>query len=156
MPEEKERGEEHVTLLKEGQFKHTHRDKNGKIISVRYIKNLKLNAGKKATAQHLGGIINKPFKYLQIGTGTTAAKVTDTTLENFHDEALATVTYEDDYKFIISHTFGPYGAKVDITEDAVANDLRANSPALLCRTVYTAEEIEIGETLEVEYSAAVE
>lgn len=155
MPEqEKERGE-HVTLLKEGQFKHTHRDKNGKIISIRHIENTKLDAGKKATAQHLGGIINKPFKYLQIGTGTTAAKVTNTALENFLDEALATVTYEDDYKFIISHTFTASG-HVEITEDAVANDERANSPALLCRTVYAAEVLEIGETLEVQYSAAVE
>lgn len=137
--------------LKDGIFRTTHRDKNGEIINRRIIKNTKLNKGREMLAKLLNGVSVAPFTYLQIGSGTTAALAINEELETFYEDAAATCTYEANYKAKFATTFGPFAVDIDITEYGVANNDIASSPEMLCRTVDDAEEMLIGESLDVEY-----
>jgi len=137
--------------LKDGVFRTTHRDKNGKIINRRIIKNTKLNKGREMLAKLLNGVSVTPFTWLQIGSGTTAALAANEELETFYEELAATCTYEANYKAKFATTFGPFAADIDITEYGVANNDIASSPDMLCRTVDDAEEMLMGESLDVEY-----
>lgn len=139
--------------LKDGVFRTTHRDKNGKIINRRIIKNTKLNKGREMLAKLLNGVSVAPFTYLQIGSGTTAALATNEELESFAYEHAATCTYESNYKAKSAWLFDPPFpvGPTEITEYGVANGAHATNPDMLCRTVDVAEEIDFGETLQVEY-----
>ena len=68
--------------------------KDGTIKDYREVENLILDAGKAQVAALIGGIDNTPFKYMGIGTGTTPAVGSDTTLENEIKRKAATITRE--------------------------------------------------------------
>lgn len=56
--------------------------RKGKVIDHREVTfDLVTNIGKAALAGLINGVVTTPFKYVAIGTGTTAANVADTTLE---------------------------------------------------------------------------
>ena len=56
--------------------------RDGKVIDRRHLKgNIICNTGKAAVAARVGGIAEDAFDYIAVGTGTTAAAATDTTLE---------------------------------------------------------------------------
>jgi len=56
-------------------------DRKGRVIEERRIRNLIVNVGKAQIAGLINGIVTSPFKYVAIGTGTTAESSSDTGLE---------------------------------------------------------------------------
>lgn len=108
--------------------------RNGEV--VREIKNLVVTSGKALVAANLQGNNVSPVTYMALGTGTTAADVTDTTLESELDRnALTTsggtvsgavVTYET--------TWAPGDGTGAITEAGLFTD--STGGIMLARTVF--------------------
>ena len=146
-----------MSLKLTGTYNITHRDKKGNILNQRTSTNTITNTGKIAISKLINGVVPcTSFTYLQIGEGTTTPTTSDTTLETFNAEAAASCTYESLYKAKLAYTFTPAGRPVDITEYGVFDGASAGSPDMLSRIVETAESVGVGETLEVEYTIAVE
>lgn len=126
------------------------RDENGNIESTEKLRNMIVNAGKTEAAKLLiAASGSKPFKYLQIGTGTTSPTVSDTALETFDQEALAsTCEYEPDYKWKLANTFS-FTSTTLVTESCIANDLVANVPDMFSRQTFSTKTMVAGKTLEV-------
>ena len=126
------------------------RDENGNIESREKTRNMIVNAGKTEAAKLLIAVAGtKPFKYLQIGTGTTSPTVTDTALQTIDQEALATTCeYEADYKWKLAVTFS-FTVTTLVTESCIANDLVASAPDMFSRQTFSAKTMVSGKTLEV-------
>jgi len=130
------------------------RDKEGKIKDRQKIKNVVVNKGKELMAKLLNGVSTKYFRYIQIGTGTTAPSNTDTALEAFYAEKEASCSYQSDFKAVFSATF-TFGETVTITESGVFNDAKAASPDMLCRQTFAGKTYSSGESLEVVWTITI-
>ena len=133
-----------------------HRNSEGKLIEERDVKNLVTNAGFAALAGlALVDVGGTAFDYIAIGTGSTAANVTDTTLgteiaANGGQRAAGTGTRvtttvtNDTAQLVLTYTFtGSYA----VTEAGVLN--ASSSGTLLCRQVFSAINVVSGDTLTV-------
>ena len=100
-----------------GQLTIVLRDVNGRIRETYCINNLITTAGKNLVAQMFTGAVQeKPDLLIAIGSGVSAANVSDTTLEDQRDEIAATTT-------------GPKTVEQDGVEKVVAT-VTATLPAL--------------------------
>lgn len=118
--------------------------------------NLITNTGKAAIAGRIGDVGSvAAFGWIAVGTGTTAAAATDTTLETeITDSGLAraastnsrvtTDTTDDTIQFVRSFTVT--GTKA-VTESGVLN--AASSGVLGCRQVFSAINVVNGDTLQI-------
>lgn len=122
----------------------------------RNIRNLITSAGKAGIASRINGAGSEAaFTYIEVGTGTTAANVADTTLETaITDSGLArvnatasrvTTTVTNDTAQLTT-TFTVSGTKA-VTESGVFN--ASSSGVLLCRQVFSAINVVSGDSLSV-------
>jgi len=65
---------------------------NDELVEVKEFPNLVVNAGKSEVAKLISGLSTTPFKYIAIGTGTTAETASDTALQTEVQRAEATVS----------------------------------------------------------------
>ena len=131
-----------------------HRDKTGKVIDKDQVENVITKAGiAAAAALLLADVAEDAFDYIAIGTGTTAASSSDTTMETeTHREAAAgsrtTDTITNDTAHL-EHTFSGYSGTESITEAGALN--AASGGDLLNRQVFTAKNVDwdAGDTLTI-------
>lgn len=120
------------------------------------IANLITSAGKAGAASRVNGSGSEAaFTYIEVGTGTTAADVANTTLETaITDSGLArvnatasrvTTTVTNDTAQLTT-TFSVSGTKA-ITESGLLN--AASTGVLLCRQVFTAINVVSGDSLTI-------
>jgi len=121
------------------------------------------NAGKAGVASRINGAGSVPaFTYIAIGTGTTAAALTDTTLEAEITDAggerasatctrVTTDVTDDTAQDVV--TFNFTGTKA-VTEAGVLS--AASSGVLLCRQVFTAVNVASGDSLQITFKVDVD
>ena len=114
----------------------------GKILQEEEKCNLIVNDGLEKVAKLLNGVSSTYFRAIGIGTGTTGAVNADTSLEIEFTRALATLSYEADYKakFIKTFSFGS-GVAEDITEAGIFDSDTVSGSTMLARTTFTAKSI---------------
>lgn len=145
-----------------GFFRLEVRDKEGNLKhDTGWIQNLITNAGLAGLASRINGDGSEAaFTYLAVGTGTTAANATDTTLETeIVDSGLAraagtasrTTTTQTNDTARLTKTFSVTGTKA-VTEIGILN--AGSSGTLLCRQVFTAVNVQNGDSLAVTYDVA--
>jgi len=129
---------------------------DGKVKEVRKIKNLITNAGLAAMAALvLNDVVEDDFDYIAVGIGTTAANVTDTTLETeIADSGLSrvastgsrsTTTVTNDTAELTT-TFSVTGTKA-VTEAGILNAGAAGD--LLAHQVFGAINVVSGDTIQI-------
>lgn len=146
-----------------GHFDIVVRGKDGKIKDTRKARNLVTTTGKAGVAARVNDVgTPAAYTYIAVGTGTTAADVTDTTLEaEIVDSGLArasatpSVTTTDTMNdtAVLTHTFSVTGSKA-VTEAGVLN--AASVGTLLARSVFAAVNVISGDSLQVVYSIDVD
>lgn len=136
--------------------------RNGEVIDSREIKNLIVTAGKAGMASRLNGSGGEAaFTYLAVGIGTGAAAAGDTTLgSEITDSGLAraaatvsrvtTTVTNDTARLVYSWTVS--GTKA-VTEAGAFNASSAGT--LLGRQVFSAINVESGDTLQLTYDFAI-
>ena len=132
--------------------------RNGKVLSHKVIENTITNTGKAEVANLIGNVSSPTaFTYLAVGTGTTAASATDTTLQTeITDSGLGraaatvsrvtTTTTNDTLQLYKS--FSVSGSK-SITEAGVLN--ASSLGTLLGRQVFSADSVVSGDTYNLTY-----
>ena len=137
--------------------------RNGKPIEQRVIENLVVNAGLAGAASRLNAAGGEAaFDYLAVGTGTTAANATDTTLETeITDSGLAraqdasptreTTAVTNDTA-VLDYTWTASGTKA-VTEAGIFN--AASSGTMLARQTFAAINVVSGDTLKITYKIQV-
>jgi len=130
--------------------------RDGKLIAFEVGKNLITNAGFAAGAARVGGISMDAFDYVAVGTGTTAADVTDTALESeITDSGLAraqdaapsrSTTSVTNDTLEINYTWTVSGSKA-ITEAGLLNAAAAGT--LFARRVFSAYNVVSGDTFAI-------
>jgi hypothetical protein len=141
-----------------GEMHIIHRDKNGKEIERRVIKNLIVDAGLAGMASRLNGAgAEAAFTYLAVGTGTTAAAAGDTGLgTEITDSGLAraaatatreTTTATNDTA-TLDKTWTASATKA-VTECGAFN--AASAGTLLGRQVFAAINMTSGNSLQITY-----
>lgn len=114
----------------------------GKILQEEEKCNLIVNDGLERVAKLLNGVSSTYFRAIAIGTGTTSATNSDTALETEYTRALATLSYEADYKAKFTKTFAfASGVSEDITEAGIFDSETASGSTMLARTTFTAKSV---------------
>lgn len=145
-----------------GRFRLQVHSKDGRLkYDSGWLKNLITNAGLAGLASRINGDGSEAaFTYLAVGTGTTAANAADTTLETeIADSGLAraagtasrTTTTQTNDTARLTKTFSVTGTKA-VTEIGILN--AGSSGTLLCRQVFTAVNVQNGDSLAVTYDVA--
>lgn len=141
-----------------GWFEIANRDSRGFIKDGRVVHNLITSAGKAGMASRLGGSGSEAaFTYLAVGTGTTAAAVTDTTLQTELSTAglarasatasrVTTSVTNDTAQLLYSWSVSGTAA---VTEAGILN--AASVGVLLCRQVFSAVNVVNLDTLQLTY-----
>ncbi len=128
--------------------------RNSRVIAAVSVHNLTTTIGKEIAAKLLGGITSRVFNYIQIGSGTTAAVIGDTTLVTFYKEKVGAATYVSpsilNINAIIDVT-----STVSLTEAGLFDDVLANAPDLLARVVFTAVAAVSGDKFNVTWQVTV-
>jgi len=154
---------EENTSLK-GWFKIDHFDTHGNLIETVETPNAVMNLGFKEVACLIGTDITSghtAFDYIGVGTGTTAATATDTTLEteiteNGLTRAAGTGTNITDAvaydTFQLVKSFSPTSTYA-VTESGVLN--ASSSGVLLCHQTFSAINVTNGDTLTITWKVKV-
>ena len=115
------------------------------------------NAGLEYEAKLLVGVSVKPFKYIAIGSGTTAeannqtALVTEITT-NGGARAEGTASYEADYKAVLSKTFTATG-DLTVNEAGMFDDDGDPAGNMYARAKFaSAKNLASGDTLQVTFT----
>ena len=154
---------EENTLLK-GWFVIDRFDKQGNLIESVETPNATMNLGFKEVAQLIGTDTTSAataFDFIAVGTGTTAATATDTTLEteiteNGLTRAAGTGTNTTDSvaldQFSLVKSFSPTSSYA-VTESGVLND--GSTGELLCHQTFSAINVTNGDTLTITWKITV-
>ena len=123
-------------------------DNNGKVLEKEVVSNTIVNSGLERLAKLQNGISSTYFRALAIGTGSTAVTNSDTALDNEYSRALATLSYESDYKTKYTHTW-TFGTGVDenITEAGIFDSTTETGSVMLARVTFTAKHVTAGKQL---------
>lgn len=137
----------------------TVRGKDGKVKKTVQLRNLIVNAGLAGLASRINGNgAEAAFTYLEIGTGTTAAgalqtalitPITDSGLERAAATCSRTETNVANDTAKLSKTWTATGSKA-VTEVGAFN--AASDGTMLGRQVFTAVNVDNGDSLQVDYS----
>jgi len=135
-------------------------DKFGNIKDRRHIKNVITDVGKAQVAGLINGAVTTQFKYIAIGTGTTAASASDTALESETHRELAdtldrvTTDVTNDTARLIK-TFSGYTGSESITESGVFDSDTGGN--MLCRQTFSALNIDwdAGDSLQITWKIQV-
>lgn len=135
-------------------------DKDGNVKITRDIHNLITDAGLAGVAARLGTDSTAFFNYLAVGTGSTAATASNTTLGTeiggSGARALATASQvtttvaNDTHQLLKTFAFT---ASYSVTECGIFN--ASSSGTLLGRQVFTAVAVESGDSLQITYKVSV-
>lgn len=137
------------------------RDKFGKIKDRRLISNTITYAGLAEVAGLLNGATSGPFDYIAVGTGTTGASTSDTTLETeITDSGLARAqgtasritTAQTNDTAQVTKTFSVTGTKA-VTEAGLLD--AASSGVLLARQTFSAINVVSGDSLQMTWKIQV-
>ena len=141
-----------------GWFKIDHLDKHGNVIETMETPNLLTTDGLNEIAELIGTDTTSTataFDYIGVGTGTTAAKTTDTALETEITEngltrsastgTIVTTTLSGD-TFQLANTFSPTSSYA-VTESGVLN--ASSNGELLCHQTFSAINVTDGDSLAV-------
>ena len=114
----------------------------GEVIDIEKKCNTIVNNGLERVAKLINGESSTYYRALAIGTGTTGTTNSDTSLETEYTRALATLSYEADYKakFTKTFTFGS-GVSEDITEAGIFDSDTASGSVMLARTTFSAKSV---------------
>jgi len=114
----------------------------GEILDSEETCNTIVNNGLERLAKLINGVESTYHRALAIGTGTTGVTNSDTSLETEYTRALATLSYEADYKakFVKTFSFGS-GVSEDITEAGIFDSATASGSTMLARTTFSAKSI---------------
>jgi len=134
----------------------------GRIVDSLVVKNTLTNTGREYIAKIIGGLHTKPFKYIQIGTGTKPPSNEDTELDQFYAEKEASVEeyrawwVEHPYWIanVLDCTFS-FSEEVTITEAGIFDDLHTNSPNMLARVVFSPRYMTPDKTLRIRWGIRV-
>ena len=132
------------------------RDADGKVVKKDIFKNLITNAGLAGWAKRLGGLGSvAAFTYIALGTGTTPAANTDTTLESeistgggarkAATPTSITISITDDTLQLVAQF--DFTSSFAVTEAGVLN--ASSSGSLLSRRVFSAYNVTNGSSLTV-------
>ena len=111
-------------------------DENGVIKDTRQIKNLVVTVGKTFIASRMVGVAAAVMGWMELGTGTTAAAVGDTTLQTVISASRVTLTSGTNTTNVVTYVASfPAGTGTGaVTEAGVFN--AASAGTMLCRTVF--------------------
>lgn len=114
----------------------------GKILGKDSFCNTIVNDGLERMAKLLNGQDTTYFRAIGIGTGTTGATNSDTSLETEYTRALASLSYESDYKAKFEKTFSfGSGVSEDITEAGIFDSATVSGSKMLARTTFSAKAV---------------
>jgi len=111
-------------------------DENGMVKDTREIKNLVVTIGKTFIASRMVGVASTIMGYMELGTGTTAAAVGDTTLQTAISGSRVALTSGTNTSNVVTYVASfPAGTGTGaVTEAGVFN--AASAGTMLCRTVF--------------------
>lgn len=111
-------------------------DENGMVKDTREIKNLVVTVGKTFIASRMVGVSSAVMGWMELGTGTTAAAVGDTTLQTVISASRVTLTSGTNTTNVVTYVASfPAGTGTGaVTEAGVFN--AASAGTMLCRTVF--------------------
>ena len=119
------------------------RRKDGSLIDKEEIKNLIVNTGKERVAKLLNGVSSTYFRAIAIGTGTTAPVAGDMELESEIARALASLSYEANYKAVFEKTFEfGSGEAYDITEVGIFDSDTVSGSTMYDRLTFSAKSVD--------------
>ena len=121
-------------------------DKIGRCVEETRIENLVVNQGLEYTSKLLSGVSSDAFKYIAIGTNSTAVTTSDTALTAEEDRVLAAALYEADFKAKLTGTFDFTGT-VTIREAGIFDD--ASAGHMLAHVVFADKIFAAGESLAI-------
>ena len=114
------------------------------VIDVEEKCNTIVDNGLERVAKLLNGVSATYFRAIAIGTGTTGATTSDTSLETEYTRALATLSYEASYKAKFTKTFDfGSGVSENITEAGIFDSATASGSTMLARTTFSAKAISV-------------
>jgi hypothetical protein len=116
-------------------------NKTGKVLDSEVIKNTVVNTGKERVAKLLNGESSTEFKYIAIGTDSTAVQTSDTALISENTRALGATGYEADYKATVEKTF-TFGSAYTITEAGLFDSASASGSVMFDRFTFTGKEVD--------------
>lgn len=123
---------------------------DGSVKEQREFDNLIVNVGKNYLASAVLSSASTPFTHMAVGTGTTAAAVTDTTLQTELARLAFTTSSRTDNVVSISTTFGAGVGTGALTEAGI---LSASSGGnLLSRVVYAVVNKGATDTLQINWT----
>lgn len=110
---------------------------DGTVTDTREIKNLVVTAGKTFIASRMVGVAATVMGFMELGTGTTAAAVGDTTLQTAIGSSRVALTSGTASTNVVTYVASfPAGTGTGaVTEAGVFND--ASAGTMLCRTVFS-------------------
>ena len=134
--------------------------KDGTVKEVRKGKNVITNVGKAQVAGLINGVVTTPFKYIAIGTGTTAPAATDTALATETHRKLAdsvsraTTNVANDTAVLVA-TFSGYTGTEAVTESGVFD--ASSGGNMLCRQTFSAINVNwsAGDSLQITWKITV-
>ena len=111
-------------------------DENGVIKDTRQIKNLVVTVGKTFIASRMVGVASTVMGWMELGTGTTAAAVGDTTLQTVISASRTALTSGTNTTNVVTYvaTFPAGTGTGAVTEAGIFN--AASAGTMLCRTVF--------------------
>lgn len=112
-------------------------DESGMVKDTREIKNLVVTVGKTFIASRMVGVAATVMGWMELGTGTTAAAVGDTTLQTVISASRVTLTSGTNTTNVVTYIASfPAGTGTGaVTEAGVFN--AASAGTMLCRTVFS-------------------
>ena len=132
------------------------RDRHGKLKEKRVYVNVITNVGKADVAGLINGVVTTPFKYIAIGTGTTAESASDTALENEVMRQEATTSRETtnvtNDTAVLQTTFD-FTASYAISEAGIFN--ASTGGDMLARRTFPVLNLESGDSLTITWKIVV-
>ena len=133
-----------------------HYGKDGKLKDRRVLKNVITNVGKAQVAGLINGVVTTPFKYIAVGTGTTAASASDTALGSEVARVAATVgrttTTVTNDTATFDATFS-FTASYAITEAGIFDASAGGN--MLSRVTFAAINVASGDSLKISWKIQV-
>jgi len=136
-----------------GNVKLEHYNKNGDLIETKEFKNLIVTTGKDFIAERMKDGITNVMSHMAVGTGTSAASLSDTTLETELDRnALdSTTVTNNDITYVATYPAGD--ATGALTEAGIFN--ASSSGVMLCRTVFPVVNKGAGDSVTITWTITV-
>ena len=142
-----------------------HFDRNKNLIAEETFNNTITNAGLAPVSSLLGGLGGVAYKWLALGTSSTAATVADTLLAAETTEtglartsvtSTQVTTNQTNDTFQLLHTFmNNSTGSVTLQEVGIFNTSTANTATLLGRQTYAAKTLASSETLQTTYKIVI-